>query len=939
MKNGYLILLFIGLISCSQQSKLSRQTIDLKGNWQFALETADNGIKNNPFLTEFEDSIFLPGTTDSNNKGFLNKDTTTMHLNRVFKYEGAAWYRRKVVIPENFRDKHILLFLERTKSSEIRIDNIVVGRSNLLQSPQQFDVTDFLTPGEHVISIRIDNSLNLTPYGNVHIYSDDTQTNWNGIIGKLFVEASPKTYISNLQVFPDVDNRKIRVKLEIDNPLKVNNADIDLIVSKTENGKTYKLKSKKISKQIAPVTELEYLLKDDCSLWDEFKQPVYTLTAVISSGKIKDSKTVTFGMRKFSANGTQFEINGRTAFLRGKHEAAVFPLTGYPPMNVEDWQRVYKIAKSYGINHYRFHSYCPPEAAFTAADKEGIYIQAELPFWGGLESDTVANMLKEEGMAMLKNYANHPSFVMFSPGNEIWSGHDRVEKNILAFKAYDNRVLYTMGSNNGIGYIPPRACSDFFVGARIPGTSDTTLTHLRLTHAYADSREGGMLNTQNPSTEINFNYAVTHMNLPLVSHEVGQYQIYPDYSEIDKYTGVLRAWNLEVFRNRLIKAGMMNQNLAFQKASGAWAALCYKAEMEAAIRTKGLGGFQLLDLQDFPGQGTALVGILDAFMDSKNVISEKEWRQSCNDVVLLLEFQKYCWTNQDKFQGKVQIANYSGHAINKSLNWEIRNQQGTVIGNGTFSGLSVKDGGITFAGEIDADFSSVQQAERLNIYLSVPGTDYTNVYPLWVYENTQKVTVPDDIIVSEKISEDVLSKLKNGAKVLLFPQTEDVQDKSVPGHFPPEFWNYGMFKGISEWAKKAVSPGTLGLLTDPEHPLFNSFPTDFHTNWQWFSIIKASNSFILDSTAPEYKPIVQIIDNLERNHKLGLIFEFKVGKGKVLVCMSPLNRMPDKPEACQLYSSVIKYMDSNKFNPGYEVNSEELMSLFSKTTIIKTDQK
>jgi len=185
MKNIYLIILYLALFSCSSDNETTREYIDLKGYWQLGIDTAKIGIQQKWFLSELTDSINLPGTTDLDKKGFINSDTTTMHLGRVFKYEGAAWYRKKVVIPESFRNKHIQLFLERTKSSKIWIDSSLVGGSKILQSPQQFDVSDYLTPGDHYITIRVDNSLNLTPYGNVHIYSDDTQTNWNGIIGKL----------------------------------------------------------------------------------------------------------------------------------------------------------------------------------------------------------------------------------------------------------------------------------------------------------------------------------------------------------------------------------------------------------------------------------------------------------------------------------------------------------------------------------------------------------------------------------------------------------------------------------------------------------------------------------------------------------------------------------------------------------------------------------
>jgi hypothetical protein len=929
MKYVHLFLLIV-IISCNTENQQYRSTIDLQGQWQFTLDTANVGLKEKWYLTNFNDSIQLPGTTDTNKKGFKNTDTTTMHLNRVYEYEGVAWYRKKITIPQDFNNKHIQLFLERTKSSKIWIDSTLIGESKLLQSPHQFDVSNYLAPGEHYITIRINNDLKLTPYGNVHIYSDDTQTNWNGIIGEINLEASSKSYISNLQVFPDVDNRKFDIYLEIDNKLEFDKFKIELQVEKTMNGKTTQLKTKEINLKYQPQIKLEYILDDECNLWDEFEQPIYNLTAIISNGDNKDNKSVSFGMRKFDINGTQFTINGRTTFLRGKHEAAVFPLTGFPPMNVEDWIKVYKIAKSYGINHYRFHTYCPPEAAFTAADIEGIYLQAELPFWGGLESDSIAQMIKKEGFAMLKSYANHPSFVMFSPGNEIWSGHDNVEKVMLAFKAYDNRPLYTMGSNNNIGYLPPRAYSDFFVGARTPFFKDSILTHTRLTHAFADSKDGGILNSQIPSTEVNFNYSVSQMKLPIVSHEIGQYQIFPNYNEIKKYTGVLRAWNLEVFRERLADVGMANMDSIFQKSSGAWSAICYKAEMEAAIRTNGLAGFQLLDLQDFTGQGTALVGILDAFMDSKNVITPEDWKQSCNDVVLLIEFPNYCYANNEKFNAKMVVANYSNKLMNSNLNWNIKNEDGTIIKNGTFLNQKIKNGCLSLLGEINVDLSSIEKAEKLTVNVSIPKTEYSNSYPMWVYPSKNNtVEIPEKIVVTDKLNNQIISQLQQGAKVLLFPQTEDVKDKSFSGHFPPDFWNYGMFKGISENNNKPVSPGTLGLLMDPKHQIFNTFPTDFHTNWQWFSIIKASNSLILDGTSEKYLPIVQVIDNLERNHKLGLIFEFKIGNGKLLVCMSQLNKIQDKPEAIQLYKSILNYMNSESFNPIYSLSFKELNNLFN----------
>jgi hypothetical protein len=819
--------------------------------------------------------------------------------------------------------------MERTKPSKIWIDDNYAGESFLLESAHKYTVSQWLSPGRHTITIRIDNNLRLTPYGNVHIYSDDTQTNWNGIIGNFYLEASDKTYITSLQVYPDIDNKKIKVLMSIDNQLKLEDIDIELQITKELKLKKTTLKPAYYTVPCDSIIELEYALGEEMDLWDEYHQPVYQLNAIISKkDQCKDNMTVPFGMRKFRAQGTHFSINDRITFLRGKHDACVFPLTGHPPMDTAGWMRVFRIAKSYGINHYRFHSWCPPEAAFEAADKSGIYLQAELPFWGGLQSNTIAAKLKAEGIALLKSYANHPSFVMLSAGNEIWGNQEKVDSLIASLKKEDSRPLYTQGSNNNIGYTGPTSNADFQVAARTPYAYDTILTHTRLTQAFVDSKDGGILNTQLPSTVRNYDYAVSHTSVPLIGHETGQYQIFPDFNEIGKYTGVLRAWNLEVFRNRLRNSGMSDQNKAFTKASGAWSALCYRAEIETAIRTEGFAGFQLLDLQDFPGQGTALVGILDAFMDSKDVIAREEWLQFCNDVVPLLVFEKYCWTINETFSATVQVANFSNKNFKNNLNWKVTDAKGNTIKTGVFENADIPFGGLRSIGKIEIPLTTLKVPEKLAIELSIDNTRYKNSYPIWVYPEPGDLKTEDDILIASGLNGKVLSKLKNGKKVLLFPATGSVKKNSVPGLFPPDFWNYGMFKGISEWAHKPVSPGTLGILTNPGHPLFNSFPTDFYTNWQWWNIIKNSNPLVLNLTARDYRPIVQIIDNLERNNKLGLIFEFKVGAGKLLVSMSGLNDILDKPEAVQLYRSIISYMKSDQFKPDHLADEKLLKELF-----------
>lgn len=928
IKTTKLLAVFLLLLSCKKPVDNFRSTLDLSGSWQFAIDSADVGLAQAWFLKDLPEEIGLPGTTDLAKKGFVNTDTSTLHLNRPYQYEGVAWYRKHVAIPKNWEEKNLQLILERTKPTKVWVDGNYIGASDLLESPHHYNLSPHLTPGNHTITIRVDNDLKLTPYGNAHIYSDDTQTNWNGIIGDLLIEASDKTNIRDIQVYPDYDHKKMKVVLGITNQLDLKNLEIELQLSKNLKNENVQIKTAQFTKACDSLIVLEYNFEELPDLWDEYNQPLYLLNAVIKGEKgVKDSKSVSFGFRKFEAKDRQFQINGRTTFLRGKHDACVFPLTGHPPMDVESWVQLFKTAQSYGINHYRFHTWSPPKAAFEAADQVGIYLQPELPFWGGLSSDTIEAQLLKEGLALLKSYANHPSFVMFSPGNEIWGDQDRVENLIAKLKKADSRPLYTQGSNNNIGYTGPTKSADFHIAARLPYAQDTILTHSRLTQAFVDSRDGGILNTQRPSSAVNFDHAVSQITTPLVSHEVGQYQIYPDYKEIDKYTGVLKAWNLEIFKKRLLQSGMINQNRDFTLASGAWSALCYKAEIEAALRTGKMAGFQLLDLQDFPGQGTALVGILDAFMESKNVIAREEWLQFCNDVVPLLVFNKYTWTDEETFSAQIQVANYSNKKIDQKLYWKVSKQNGEIVKEETLDHDGIPFGKLSSLGEMLLSFDGQIQAQKLNIELSILNTEYKNSYEIWVYPAPNQQPKDDQIEVFTEFNRELVDRLNNGGKVLLFPKAASIHQNSLPGLFPPDFWNYGMFKGISEWAKKPISPGTLGILTNPDHPIFNNFPTDSHTNWQWWSIIKHSNSLVLDRTDSTYRPIVQIVDNLERNHKLGLIFEFEVGKGKLLVCTSRLNQILDHPEASQLYQSIIDYMKSEAFQPTYVVNEQMLLEL------------
>ena len=915
----------------------TREQLSLAGNWGLQLDTTRMEITAEQLSVVCTDSLLLPGTTDEGQKGFLNNNRTeTTYLSRAYSFEGRALYSKQVTIPTDWSERSIHLVMERTKPTALWIDGQKVGTCDDITTAQRYKVTRWLTPGEHTLTICVDNSPTAVPekvYTSSHAYSPSTQTNWNGIIGGFYLEAAPHTHIASIRLYPDVERRSVRAKVTLrKGDGQPGKGTLSFFAEAWNSDQKHKTKVASI-----PVDwqreeqEFELPLGDKAQLWSEFHPALYRLTLTLETEQGKDVQQADFGLRDFRAEGKHFSINGNTTFLRGKHDACVFPLTGHTAMDVKSWRHYFQVAKQYGINHYRFHSWCPPEACFEAADLEGIYLQPELPIWGSVqpEETELINYLLKEGRNLHRAYGNHASFVMFALGNEMW-GREALGELVRTFRQEDDRHLYATGSNNELGFGGKHPDDDYFTTCRVGREEPRQFnTHTRASFSFADAYDGGYLNHTYPNSTMDFSEANALCDAPIISHETGQFQVYPNYKEMEKYRGVLKPYNMAVFKQRLEEAGLGEQAEAFFQASGKWSALLYRADIEMNLRTPDWGGFQLLDLQDYPGQGSAYVGILDAFMDSKGLITSQEWRQFCSAVVPLFRTDRFCWTNDETLAGTVDLANYTEQALSgKTMNWTLTDSEGKTLAQGEWS-LEAKAGTLSQVGELQVPLQTVQKAEKVNLSLCVEGTDYRNDYPLWVYP-AKVETVPAEGVTVVTDWASCQAVLLKGEKVIWFPDKTQLKEQTVGALFQTDYWNYRMFKSICEGLGRPVSPGTMGLLIDEQHPALADFPTEFHTNWQWFPIVKQSYPLILDGTPNRLKPIVQVIDNIERNHKLGLLFECQIDKGSLLVCMADIATVQDKPEARQFYKSLLDYAASPAFAPNNRLTMEELHTLFTR---------
>ena len=935
-----------------------RDRIDLSGQWQFALDEQATRSATDPF----DDTVTLPGTTDTNHRGHTLADTTeTTHLSRRYNYKGRAWYSRSVDIPPTWAGRDIRLHLERSKPCTVYVDGQQVGRDCHICFPQVSDLSRLLTPGRHTLTLLVDNGSGVPEqlYGSSHAFTEDTQTNWNGVIGQLYLESSNALRIQRIDLTPLPSEQKVRVRLTIEGRLKKKTAITLRVLPQNWHGEVDFLDLRgghfrRIGDNIYQA-DTAITLRDQ-HLWSEFQPHLYALEAEIEGA---DVQSKTFGMRHFTADQHHFYINGQKTFLRGKHDACVFPLTAHVPMDEASWRKYLLTCRQYGINHVRFHSWCPPEAAFQVADELGIYLQPELPFWGDFKADdaTLMDYLLAEGEGILREYGHHPSFVMFALGNELWGSIEKMGDFIEHFRHIDASKLYTFGSNYYLGYQGVKPGMDYFTTCRIGGEAwGNYNTHTRGSFSFADAADGGVINHFRPNSSLTFDEACDPCAVPVISHETGQFQHIPDFdAEIPRYTGVLHPYNMKVFRGRLQKAGLLDELKLLNLASGSWAARLYKADIEMDLRTRNMAGFQLLDLQDYPGQGSAYVGMLDAFMHNKGFVDEQTWRGFCDNRVPLFVADKFCFTEAEGIQGNVQLANYSGHSLKgKTLKWALlrlqpggngSHQQRELVEQGQFK-IETDSLGLIDVGTLHVDLPQTRQAHKHLLLLKLDGKAEPNSYELWTYPSENLLDeAKNGIVITSEMTDEIGKKLQNGARVLWMP-TASQQPSSTTQHpaatsqqpklntlpplFQTDYWNYRMFKTICENNKKDPSPGTMGIVCYPQHPIFHAFPTDMHTNWQWFAVVKHSRPLVLDAFPKDVLPVVQVIDNIERNHRLGLIMEFAVGKGRLLLCMSDLEKAAEQPEGRQFYVSLLQYMRSNAFLPKHQMTLETLLETLSR---------
>jgi hypothetical protein len=932
----------VALVLCtaSLPAGSAKEQLDLAGTWHFRLDRGNTGATERWFAHPLTAAIELPGSLPGSGigdpvsvatkwtGGIFNKSYFTAPEYAAYRrpgnikvpfwlqpetyFVGAAWFQREVGIPAAWAGRRMVLTLERPHwKTSVWLDDREIGSRDSLSTAHEYDLGTAIAPGRHRLTIRVDNTLSPDIGENSHSITDHTQGNWNGLVGCMALTATAPVWIEELQVFPHVADRTARVQGRLGR-IAGQSLPASLRIAGGRVGA-----DPRASVDVAIAADgsftADYPLGSAAPLWDEFNPVLHQTTATLTDG---EQREVRFGLRELAHDGRQLLINGRKLFLRGTLECAAHPRTGHPPTDVAEWKRLIGAVKAHGLNHIRFHSWCPPEAAFIAADELGVYCHVEVGSWPN-QSTTLGDgkpvdaWLDAETDRILRAYGNHASFILLCAGNEPGGDHAAAWLSgwVSRQKQRDTRRLYTAGA--GWPEVPEND------------------VHVRPDPRIQHWGEGlaSRINRLPPETRSDYREFINARAVPVISHEIGQWCVYPNFTEMPKYSGYLKPRNFEIFQASLAAHHMADQAHDFLIASGRQQVLCYKEDIESALRTPGMGGFQLLGLSDFPGQGTALVGVLDAFWEEKGYITPEEFRRFCGSTVPLARLDRRVFTTAETLSADLEVAHFGAAPLAATATaWRLVGDDGRAVASGRLAAREIPVGSGLALGRVELSLRPVPAPARYKLIVALEGTAFENDWDVWVYPaDPEPAPSPANVTFASDLDTAAEAKLAAGGTVFLMippPHVRpDAQRGAIAFGFSSIFWNTAWTNG--------QAPHTFGILCNPQHPALASFPTDAHTNWQWWYPIRHAAPMILDGLPPELRPIVQVVDDWFTNRRLALVFEARVGRGRLLVTSIDLAGPDLDPVRRQLRASLLNYAASPKFNPTTSLQAGQIAGLIT----------
>ena len=643
------------------------------------------------------------------------------------------------------------------------------------------------------------------------------------------------------------------------------------------------------------------------TLWSPESPKLYV--AAVSTERQKER--VRFGIRRLRAVGTNLFLNGKPFYFRGTCEHCYFPYTVHPPRDKTYYRAVIRKQKHLGFNAIRFHTYVPPVEYMEAADELGIVMEAETP----------NNTSLAEWEEIIRFCRRHPAISLYSTGNELQIDDPYVEHlracADLVHRETDS-LFSPMSAMRGIEYN--------FVDS---DTVDEPFRHhprrLREISEFCD-----LYNSYSLGLTSYFSASGTHEVLdernavygkPLLSHEIGIHGTYIDLSLEERYRGT-RIGDTEFMssvRRHLEDKGLSDRANLYYRNSAAWQQILRKHCFETVRRCETFSGFDFLGEIDTHGHTFGYcVGMMNEFYELKPGETAENVRRYNSDTVLLADLPS-C-VNLDAASTvhiPLLVSNFGGRIPKALLQIRIRSE-GEVLYRKEVRTGEIPDGGLTRLYALDFRTPSPEKPMKLTLHVSLSGgdTDCENAWDLYVFP---KSAAPSEDLLRRKNAvvfdecgpESLKNILKEGKNAVLFS----------PGPFPSSEVSWQI----------ALAGRTTGHLATAiaDHPLTEDFPHDGFCGMQFARMLEGGRSAVLDLTGFPHRPVIDIASSYKNARREAMLFEFRVGGGKLLVCT--LNLREDDPGAVWLKNRILSYAAGEDFQPAQTLTEEQLDRLLGRT--------
>jgi hypothetical protein len=829
-------------------------------------------------------------------------------------FPGPAWYRRTAAVPESWKGKIIWLkFGGVHRYADVWVNGESVGSHIGYLTPFKFDISRYCHTGANSIVVRVDGRQrrDVDPLIGCFDVIDAVNITWGGMYRDVELEATGQNWIEDVFVVPHLDSNVAEVRVEVGSIFSAREA---LLVKAEVYDQRGRRAGRRESALAADSSSVSIPVSiGEPMLWSPKTPYLYTAKVRLTEGPREiDRLSTRFGMREIKVSGGRILLNGKPVFLRGYGDDCIFPNTIAPPAEQQEYYRRFKIARAYGFNYVRHHSWWPLQEYFDVADELGIMLQPEFPIayqgFYDAASPERRKLYLEQWTGIIKASRNHPSIVTWCMGNELNPQElDLAPEFYRIAKETDPTRLVIL--TDGIG---------------MPGPED---------------RSGGLLDFVtaqfNDGGSIGFNdrkYDLGDLEprKPIVAHEMANFATLPDPAQADLFKGGIRPFWLYTYRDAAAKKGISALLPKWVDNSNKLQAVCLKTNFEAARRARWLSGYDQWLLQDY---WTGSNGALDMFYRPKG-LTAAEFRKFNSPTVLLMDCPRRNFWSGETAKISLLASRFEDEpSEDAQIRWELRDGRKVLV-SGSKRNLQVRSDGLQRLADVSVGMPKLTTARKLTLAAQLTDRNgkTTNDWNLWVFpadrlgpgESRVAVGSPVqlatlypwaekvpkegqlprcDLLISSNLVPGSVDYLQNGGRVLLLASDEAFPVLSTA--YKPYWWLVG---GPSD------STGTQ-ILRD--HPAMKDVPNDGWCDLEFYNLINRSDSVVLDGLPVKADPIIRCLDTHVGLANRAFLVEFRVGRGRLLV--SSLNfgaaLAEGDPAGAFLLDRLIRYALGPEFQP------------------------